>query len=43
MSYHYLPIIYGRKAEQEPRLMKLFERIDAEFLVVSPVHADTHC
>jgi formyltetrahydrofolate deformylase len=35
VPYHYLPIIDGRKAEQERRLMELFEGVDAELLVLA--------
>src|SRR5690242_7487626 len=35
VPYHYLPIIDGRKAEQEQRLIELFERTDAELLVLA--------
>jgi formyltetrahydrofolate deformylase len=35
VPYHYLPIIDGRKQEQERRLIELFERIDAELLVLA--------
>ena len=35
VPYHYLPIIDGRKAEQERRLMELFERVEAELLVLA--------
>lgn len=35
LPYHYLPIIDGRKAEQEGRLIELFERTDAELLVLA--------
>jgi formyltetrahydrofolate deformylase len=35
VPYHYLPIIDGRKAEQEKRLIELFERADAELLVLA--------
>lgn len=30
-----LPIVDGRKLEQEARLMELFERVDAELLVLA--------
>ncbi|HEV2268264.1 MAG TPA: hypothetical protein VGR92_02300, partial [Steroidobacteraceae bacterium] len=30
VPYHYLPIIDGRKPEQERRIMELFERVEAE-------------
>jgi len=35
VPYHYLPIIDGRKQEQERRLIELFERVDAELLVLA--------
>jgi len=35
VPYHYLPMIDGRKAEQEQRLIELFERADAELLVLA--------
>lgn len=35
VPYHYLPIIDGRKQEQERRLMELFERVEAEILVLA--------
>src|SRR6201996_5596825 len=35
VPYHYLPIIDGRKGEQEQRLIELFERTEAELLVVA--------
>ncbi len=35
VPYHYLPIIDGRKQEQERRLMELFERAGAELLVLA--------
>lgn len=35
VPYHYLPIIDGRKAEQERRLIELFEQVDAELLVLA--------
>ncbi|HEY7887264.1 MAG TPA: formyltetrahydrofolate deformylase [Steroidobacteraceae bacterium] len=35
VPYHYLPIIDGRKPEQERRLMELFERVEAEILVLA--------
>ena len=35
VPYHYLPIIDGRKAEQERRLFELFEKVDAELLVLA--------
>jgi formyltetrahydrofolate deformylase len=35
VPYHYLPIIDGRKAEQERRLIELFERADGELLVLA--------
>lgn len=35
VAYHYLPIIDRRKSEQEQRLRELFERVDAELLVLA--------
>jgi formyltetrahydrofolate deformylase len=35
VPYHYLPIIDGRKQEQEQRLTELFEKADAELLVLA--------
>ena len=35
VPYHYLPIIDGRKQEQERRLMELFEKAEAELLVLA--------
>lgn len=35
VPYHYLPIIDARKSEQERRLIELFERVDAELLVLA--------
>jgi formyltetrahydrofolate deformylase len=35
VPYHYLPIIDGRKSEQESRMFELFERVDAELLVLA--------
>ena len=35
VPYHYLPIIDRRKGEQERRLIELFERVDAELLVLA--------
>lgn len=35
VPYHYLPIIDGRKAEQERRLIELFDRVDVELLVLA--------
>lgn len=35
VPFHYLPIIDGRKAEQEGRLIELFEEVDAELLVLA--------
>jgi formyltetrahydrofolate deformylase len=35
VPYHYLPVIDGRKQEQELRLIELFERVDAELLVLA--------
>ena len=35
VPYHYLPIIDGRKQEQEQRLIELFEKAEAELLVLA--------
>jgi formyltetrahydrofolate deformylase len=35
VQYHYLPMVDGRKAEQEQRLIELFERCDAQLLVLA--------
>lgn len=35
VPYHYLPIIDGRKVEQERRLIELFEKVEAELLVLA--------
>ena len=35
VPYHYLPIIDGRKQEQERRVMELFEKQEAELLVLA--------
>ena len=35
VPYHYLPIIDGRKAEQERRLIELFEKAEAQLLVLA--------
>jgi len=35
VPYHYLPIIDGRKAEQEKRMFELFERSDSELMVLA--------
>jgi formyltetrahydrofolate deformylase len=35
VPYHYLPIIDGRKAEQEQRMIELFERSDSELMVLA--------
>jgi formyltetrahydrofolate deformylase len=35
VPYHYLPIIDGRKGEQEARMMELFEQADAELCVLA--------
>jgi formyltetrahydrofolate deformylase len=35
VPYHYLPVLDGRKAEQERRLMELFEKVDGELLVLA--------
>jgi formyltetrahydrofolate deformylase len=46
VPYHHLPIIDGRKQEQEQRLMQVFEQTDAELLVLArymQVLSDTAC
>jgi formyltetrahydrofolate deformylase len=35
VPYHYLPVLDGRKAEQEQRLIELYEKVDAELLVLA--------
>jgi formyltetrahydrofolate deformylase len=35
VPFHHLPILDGRKAEQEQRLMDLFERSDAQLMVLA--------
>jgi len=35
IPFHYFPVVDGRKAEQEQRLLGLFERIDGELLVLA--------
>jgi formyltetrahydrofolate deformylase len=35
VPYHYLPVLDGRKAEQERRLIELFEKVDGELLVLA--------
>lgn len=35
VPYYYLPVIDGRKAEQEARMKEVFERSDAELLVLA--------
>ncbi len=35
IPFHYLPVIDGRKAEQEQRIIELFEKVDAELLVLA--------
>ncbi len=35
VPFHYLPILDGRKAEQERRIMELYEKVDAELLVLA--------
>lgn len=35
VPYHYLPILDGRKREQEQRIVDLFEKVDAELLVLA--------
>src|ERR1700754_2761350 len=35
VPYHYFPVLDGRKAEQERRLIELFEKVDGELLVLA--------
>ena len=35
IPFHYLPVIDGRKGEQEQRIMELFEKVDGELLVLA--------
>jgi formyltetrahydrofolate deformylase len=35
IPFHYFPVIDGRKAEQERRLIDLFEKVDGELLVLA--------
>jgi formyltetrahydrofolate deformylase len=35
VPYHYLPVLDGRKVEQERRVMELFEKVDGEVLVLA--------
>nr|MBO2489688.1 formyltetrahydrofolate deformylase [Gammaproteobacteria bacterium] len=35
VPFHYLPILDGRKREQEERLIELFQKVDAELLVLA--------
>jgi formyltetrahydrofolate deformylase len=35
VPYHYLPVLDGRKVEQERRLMELFDKVDGEVLVLA--------
>jgi formyltetrahydrofolate deformylase len=35
VPYHYLPVIDGRKADQEQRLKELFTKVDGELLVLA--------
>jgi formyltetrahydrofolate deformylase len=35
IPFHYFPVIDGRKAEQEHRIMELFEKADGELLVLA--------
>lgn len=35
VPFHYLPVIDGRKAEQEKRIVELFEKVDGELLVLA--------
>jgi formyltetrahydrofolate deformylase len=35
VPYHYLPVLDGRKAEQEQRMIELFEKVEGELLVLA--------
>ncbi|HEY5808328.1 MAG TPA: formyltetrahydrofolate deformylase [Povalibacter sp.] len=35
IPFHYLPVIDGRKADQEKRLIELFEKVEGELLVLA--------
>jgi formyltetrahydrofolate deformylase len=35
VPYHYLPVIDGRKAEQEARIAEIFDKVDGELLVLA--------
>ena len=35
IPFHYFPVIDGRKAEQEKRIVELFEKVDGELLVLA--------
>ena len=35
VPYHYLPVLDGRKAEQERRMIEMFEKVDGELLVLA--------
>jgi formyltetrahydrofolate deformylase len=35
IPFHYLPVIDGRKAEQEKRIIDLFDKVDGELLVLA--------
>jgi formyltetrahydrofolate deformylase len=35
VPYHYLPVIDGRKTEQEARIAEIFEKVDGELLVLA--------
>jgi formyltetrahydrofolate deformylase len=35
VPYHYLPVLDGRKLEQERRMIELFEKVDGELLVLA--------
>jgi formyltetrahydrofolate deformylase len=35
IPFHYFPVIDGRKAEQERRIIELFEKVDGELLVLA--------
>jgi formyltetrahydrofolate deformylase len=35
VPYHYLPVLDGRKSEQEQRMIELFEKVDGELLILA--------
>ena len=35
VPYHYLPVLDGRKVEQERRMIEMFEKVDGELLVLA--------